>query len=328
MNDKDNIVVSIVIIGRDEESNIANCIESAIKESKGIESEIILIDTESTDKTIEIAKKYRFNIFQIPYNKYRSPSAARFIGTKYCRGEYILFLDGDVVLIKNWIKTAVSYFSEEGLAAVRGEVFYVYPGEKLNMNHPGRPLAHYGKYLGGPAVMYRKKALDQCGTFHPFLKGEEERELSHRLYSKGWKLRIVTVPMAYHFNKVRNKSEIDEKAGYFKGFGQILREYPFTYTMKSLIIGQRRTIRELIAIHGYLCALILALIFKQFSFAGVLSILLFMFILNLALLKSPYNVYLYIRSRFLVTWNIISGFIIGLDNPDTYMKKITVKTIK
>jgi glycosyltransferase involved in cell wall biosynthesis len=326
MNHKNNIIVSIVITTRNEESNIASCIESAIKESKGIESEIILIDTESTDETIEIAKKYPISIFEIPYDKYGSPGAARFVGTKYSRGKYILFLDGDVILIKNWIKKAVSYFDEDNLAGVHGKLFNVYPNEKLNMNHASKHVAHYGKELGGGAPMYRRKALDQCGTFHPFLKGEEERELCHRLYSKGWKLRVVNAPMAFHLNKVKNKSEIDEKAGYFKGVGQILREYPFADMSKRFIASYRRVVLEIITIHSYLCVFILTLIFKEFLITYILSILLVIFILSF--LKSPYKVYLYIRSRFLITWNVIFGFIIGLDNPDTYMKKIKVKTIK
>ena len=45
--------VSVVVIARNEEANIAECLESA-----RWAGEIILVDDDSTDQTREIAKRY------------------------------------------------------------------------------------------------------------------------------------------------------------------------------------------------------------------------------------------------------------------------------
>ena len=57
--------VSIVIKALNEEESIERCIKSALKSIKGISGEIILVDSISTDKTIEISKKYPIRILQL-----------------------------------------------------------------------------------------------------------------------------------------------------------------------------------------------------------------------------------------------------------------------
>ena len=57
--DKIEKEITVVIPSKDEEENIAECIESVFVALEGIESfEIILVDSCSEDRTVEIAKKY------------------------------------------------------------------------------------------------------------------------------------------------------------------------------------------------------------------------------------------------------------------------------
>ena len=50
-------LISIVVIGRNEEENIARCLESCLA-CNWDNKEIIYCDSESTDGTVEIAKRY------------------------------------------------------------------------------------------------------------------------------------------------------------------------------------------------------------------------------------------------------------------------------
>lgn len=82
--------LSIVIIARDEEKIIKDCLESA-----KWADEIVLVDTGSADKTFQIAKKYGAKIIKLPVSKEKDFSKWRNEGLKAAQGEWILYIDAD-----------------------------------------------------------------------------------------------------------------------------------------------------------------------------------------------------------------------------------------
>ena len=81
--------VSLCMIVKNEEKNIKKCLESV----KDIVSEIIIVDTGCTDKTVEIAKNYGSKILEFEWKD--DFAAARNRSIKDATGDYILFLDAD-----------------------------------------------------------------------------------------------------------------------------------------------------------------------------------------------------------------------------------------
>lgn len=81
--------ISLVINTRNEEQNIDACIDSA----KGLVSEIIVVDMESTDKTIALAKKWGARVFSHPNIGYVEP--ARQFALEKARHEWTLLMDAD-----------------------------------------------------------------------------------------------------------------------------------------------------------------------------------------------------------------------------------------
>lgn len=84
-------MVSAIILTKNEERNIARCIQSV----KWCD-EIIVVDDNSSDKTIEIARKYKTTIYQRSLNN--NFSAQRNFGISKARQEWILFVDSDEVV--------------------------------------------------------------------------------------------------------------------------------------------------------------------------------------------------------------------------------------
>lgn len=81
------------MIVKNEEKNIYACLKSA----SDIVDEIIIVDTGSTDKTIEIAKEFTDKIYSFQWiNDF---SAARNYSFSLASKEYILWLDADDVLL-------------------------------------------------------------------------------------------------------------------------------------------------------------------------------------------------------------------------------------
>ena len=58
--------ITAIILTKNEEVNIGDCIESI----KKVVKRIVVIDSYSTDKTIEIAKKYGAEVYQHSFENY------------------------------------------------------------------------------------------------------------------------------------------------------------------------------------------------------------------------------------------------------------------
>lgn len=84
--------LSVCIISKNEEKNIARCINSV----KNIADEIILVDTGSTDNTVEIAKSLGAIVVTHIWNN--DFSAARNKSIENATKDWILFLDCDEIL--------------------------------------------------------------------------------------------------------------------------------------------------------------------------------------------------------------------------------------
>lgn len=85
-----NPVISVIIIAKNEENKIEDCIKSIQKLT--VPHEIILVDTGSTDKTIPIVKKYTDKIYKIGKGSY---SQWRNYGLEKAAGNWVLYLDSD-----------------------------------------------------------------------------------------------------------------------------------------------------------------------------------------------------------------------------------------
>lgn len=87
------ITISLCMIVKNEEDVIDRCLNSA----KDIADEIIIIDTGSTDKTKEIAKKYTNNIYDYKWND--NFADARNYSFSKATKDYWLWLDADDVIL-------------------------------------------------------------------------------------------------------------------------------------------------------------------------------------------------------------------------------------
>lgn len=81
--------ISACLITKNEEHNIARCIESF----KGYVNEIIVVDTGSTDNTVKVARKLGAKVSYFKWNN--NFSDARNLALKQAKGNWIIFLDAD-----------------------------------------------------------------------------------------------------------------------------------------------------------------------------------------------------------------------------------------
>ena len=179
--------LSVVIIGRNEEAYIAKCLDAVKAAAALIEStEIVMVDSASTDRTVEIARNYGIRVISLNPAWDKSASAGRFVGFHKTRGELIMFIDGDTTIDREWLCVAMPYFDRMEIAGLTGYLtHYTEQGQALPYGRPCSPEAIMVPWLQGIG-MYRRTALNEVGTFNPYLREEEEAELAFRLRRKGW----------------------------------------------------------------------------------------------------------------------------------------------
>lgn len=81
--------LSLCMIVKDEEACIGKCLSSI----ENVVDEIIIVDTGSKDRTVEICQSFGANVYEFPWNK--SFSDARNFGLERATGDWILWLDAD-----------------------------------------------------------------------------------------------------------------------------------------------------------------------------------------------------------------------------------------
>lgn len=86
-------VLTVVLIAKNEEDVLAECLDSV----KDLGGELVLVDTGSTDKTIEIAESYGARVEHFEWCD--DFSAARNYAESKCKTDYIFWIDADEKLI-------------------------------------------------------------------------------------------------------------------------------------------------------------------------------------------------------------------------------------
>lgn len=144
IGEKEMPSVSVVIPAYNEERNLPKCLNSLLAQSYPNNLiEIIVVDDNSTDRTVEIARQFGARILM---NGLKNCERGKSIGLEGAHGDLILFLDGDNYLPEtDWLQNMVRPFSE---------------CEKL----VGAQAAHY-HYRKNDSVLNRYMALS--GTNDP-----------------------------------------------------------------------------------------------------------------------------------------------------------------
>lgn len=201
--------LAVVLIGKNQAWNIARLIESVLQGTTCVSSrEVVLVDSASTDETVEVASRYPVTILRLRSDQPLTPAAGRYIGSKHTTGDLVLFLDGDMELCQGWLERALQIIQDRPkVAVVTGQVIDLPktggPDDKPPLAKTGADATIEVLYSGG-AAMYRRSVLEQVGTFNPYLYSDEEPELCIRIRHAGYGIVRLQYPIAYHYSDSRD----------------------------------------------------------------------------------------------------------------------------
>ena len=325
--------VTVIIKALNEEKNIARAIESSLKAFKGYNGEVILVDSLSTDKTIEIAKKYPIKIFQLKNINDRSCGVGPQVGYLHSKGDYIYILDGDMELSEKFIAEAIKELdADKQLAGVGGKIYEMNIGNIIFERR--RKKSYYktneAKYtnklmMGG---LYKRELIDEVGYFsNPSLHSYEESDLGHRLTMVGYKLKRIPIDMINHYGHTTSSSKIFLnmwKSKYLWGCGELLRYHLGKPTFFKVIVELKI---YLLVILWWIILILFLILYKPYSILLKIQLALTFALLLLFLIKKR-RIAEFLFSIF--SWNITAlALILGfLQKPKDIYRKFEIIRIK
>jgi glycosyltransferase involved in cell wall biosynthesis len=239
--------LSIVIKALNEEPNIAAAIESCLAALADIGGEVILADSASTDRTVEVASRYPVRVVQLAQREHRSCGAGPQLGWQHSRGEYVYVMDGDMKLVPGFLEHALSFLAQHPeIAGVGGRV--------VELNHESleyreRGLRVEAHRVPGPVDrldgggLYRRRAIEEAGYLSDRnLHSYEEFDLAVRLRSRGWKLWRLPFDAVTHYGHDAPPYALLRrrwKSRYACGVGELVRAAVGQPHLKLVVRGLR-----------------------------------------------------------------------------------------
>lgn len=223
---------SIIIPNLNGANFLTDCLQSlllAIKKCPEIEFEIILVDNNSKDNSLEIFEKIiskNFNYRILLNSKNYGFAKAVNQGIKKAKHEYVVLLNNDLTIESNWFQLISQTIKENknpNVATFFGTVLtkdgtkfesqgleFFYRGKAQNISNGQQfnaPSFLQGRGSGGgfvwgasaALVIYKKDILEQVGLFdEDFFAYEEDVDLALRLHNLNYKTLYIPKAISYH----------------------------------------------------------------------------------------------------------------------------------
>ena len=187
--------ITFVIIGRNEGKILDRVFESV----KRITENVIFVDSNSTDNSVEIAKTHEIKTI-IGHNRNDgTASFARNLGANLAETRLIHFLDGDETICDLWVTSALKFLNENPNVSIVHGYKRVYTKNFEDYFILKDKKNWQPDYLQGACLLIRQDYLN-VGGYDDRLFGEEERDLYVKIHSLGKKNWYIDTLMASHYD--------------------------------------------------------------------------------------------------------------------------------
>ncbi len=170
-----NPLVSVIVTTRNSERTLDACLAS-IRSQLYRPIQLIVVDHESTDKTVQIAREYS----QMVDSHGPERSAQRNRGAHLAHGDYLLFIDSDMKLSPGVVTECIAAISTNGAPAVVIPEISFGEGFLAKCRSLERSC-----YLGDDTIegarFFTRNAFVMVGGFDETLTGPEDWDLSIRV---------------------------------------------------------------------------------------------------------------------------------------------------
>jgi O-antigen biosynthesis protein len=256
--------LSIIIVNYNVEHFLEQCLFSVTRSAEGIDSEVFVVDNNSSDGSVEMVKR-KFPLVKLIENKKNTGfSFANNQAIKLAKAEYILLLNPDTVVEEDTFKKIIDFMDTTpdagglGVQMIDGKgnflpeskrglptpevAFYkifglssLFPKSrrfgKYHLTYLSKKETHQVDVLSGAFMLLRKKALDKTGLLdETFFMYGEDIDLSYRILKEGFKNYYFSDTKIIHY-----KGESTKKSSV---------NYVFVFYKAMIIFARKHFSRE------------------------------------------------------------------------------------
>lgn len=206
-----NKFISIIIRTKNEERWIAQVLRAVFNQSYK-NFEIIIVDNESSDKTLEKTKQ--FDIRHILMCKDYLPGKALNIGIKASRGDYIVCLSGHCIPVnEHWLIRLLNNFTNKEIAGVYGRqepMNFTSDADKRDLSLVfglDRKTQLKDSLFHNANSMIRKDIWETI-PFDENVTNIEDRIWAQKVLQKGYKIIYEPEASVYHYHGIHQDGNI------------------------------------------------------------------------------------------------------------------------
>jgi rhamnosyltransferase len=233
------VKTSILVLTKNEARNIGSCLEAVYAQREADPFEVVVVDSGSTDETLEIVRRFSARIVQISEEAFHH-AGTRNLAASLAKGEILVYLVADATPVSDtWLQSLIVNFDDPAVGAVYGRQLPK-PGASFEREDALDTLYGEQKIVKDPAhrngLGYRfyhfsdvnaaiRRTVWQASRFPEELKVFEDMGIAKKILDRGWK--IVYEPRATVFH-----SHSHSTIGLFK------RYFDLGYTLRLLDIWE------------------------------------------------------------------------------------------
>jgi rhamnosyltransferase len=228
---------SISILTKNEERNIGDCLKALFAQKGAGEFEVVLVDSGSSDATLEIARGYPIRIEQIAAREFHHARTRNFAAS-LGKGPILINLSGDAIPASDaWLRNMLANFTDSGVGAVYGrqlprpgstmertDTFDTVYGDRKVVKDPAhRNGLGYRFYHFSDVNSAIRRSVWEATPYPEDLKMFEDLAIAKRILDAGWKIVYEPDAPVFHSHRYNTKQ-------LFK------RYFDIGYTLKELEI--------------------------------------------------------------------------------------------
>jgi len=184
--------VSVVLIAYNIAEKIDSCLNSVLNQNFE-DYEVVVVDDGSTDNTVEKIKRYPIRLIR---QTNQGIAGARNAGARVSRGDVIIFLDGDCVVLDDFIEKMVEPFQSPKIGMTQGYIDIANPESLVArlIFMKARYLFQNLEYLDfawGGCIAVKNNLFRQLGGFSTCWRYSEDKELSRQMLEQGHAIYLV-----------------------------------------------------------------------------------------------------------------------------------------
>jgi cellulose synthase/poly-beta-1,6-N-acetylglucosamine synthase-like glycosyltransferase len=246
--------VTVVVPVRNEEAFLGATLRALLRQRYPADRfEVIVADGQSEDDTVAVVRRLQSNHanLRLVYNPRRLASAARNLGVRLGRGDFVLVVDGHCELRSaDYLRNLVDVFERHGVESVGRpqplDVTGASPLQRAIALARSSRLGHNpGSFIyaddGGfvppqsVAVAYRRDVFDRVGEFDEAFDACEDVEFNTRLHAAGGRCYFAPQLAVHYHPRASLRGLVVQMLRYGRGRAQLLLKHPATFSLSPLV---------------------------------------------------------------------------------------------